>query len=297
VDNPLTIGQLAQRTGVPVRTIRFWSDHGLVPPSSRSHGGYRLYDASAVARLDLVRTLRELGFDLATVERVLRGQDGLTEVARTHAAALDAEIRILKTRRAVLRSIAERGGTSEELRLMNELARLSAAERQAVIDDFVDEVFSGLHPDGKVAELGAQMRRMPAELPDEPSAEQVDAWMELGALVADPGFRERVRTMAVAPPGPMPVDAEAVGTLCGQALADGLAPEDPRAREVLDRLVDPALPADARLRLARDVETFTDRRVERYWQLLGVLNDLPAFTPGVPAFEWFVAALRAPARA
>ncbi|GAA0912631.1 MerR family transcriptional regulator [Nonomuraea longicatena] len=293
MNKPLTIGQLAQRTGVSVRTIRFWSDHGLVPPTSRSHGGYRLYDVTAVARLDLVRTLRELGFDLATVERVLRGQDGLTEVARTHAAALDAEIRILKTRRAVLRSIVARDGSAEELRLMNELARLSATERQAVIDDFVEEVFSGLDPEAQVAGLGAAMRRMPAELPDEPSAEQVDAWVELAKLVADPGFRERVRTMAVTPPGPMPVDAEAVGALCGRALADGLAPDDPRAREVLDRLVDPALPADARLRLARDIETFTDRRVERYWQLLGMLNGLPAFTPGVPAFEWFIAALRA----
>ena len=40
-----TIGQLAGRTGVPTRTIRFWSDAGLVPPAARSSHGYRLYDA------------------------------------------------------------------------------------------------------------------------------------------------------------------------------------------------------------------------------------------------------------
>ncbi|WP_246074444.1 MerR family transcriptional regulator [Nonomuraea terrae] len=49
-----TIGQLAQRTGLQARTIRFWSDSGVVPPVRRSEGGYRLYDAEAVARLDLV---------------------------------------------------------------------------------------------------------------------------------------------------------------------------------------------------------------------------------------------------
>ena len=56
-----TIGQLARRTGVPARTIRFWSDAGLVPPAARSGSGYRLYALGAVARLNLVRTLRELG--------------------------------------------------------------------------------------------------------------------------------------------------------------------------------------------------------------------------------------------
>jgi DNA-binding transcriptional MerR regulator len=51
-----TIGQLARRAGVPARTIRFWSDAGLVPPVARSGSGYRLYDADAVARVELVRT-------------------------------------------------------------------------------------------------------------------------------------------------------------------------------------------------------------------------------------------------
>jgi DNA-binding transcriptional MerR regulator len=65
-----TIGQLARRTGVPTRTVRFWSDAGLVPPASRSASGYRLYDAAAVARLDLIRTLRELGLGLDVVAAV-----------------------------------------------------------------------------------------------------------------------------------------------------------------------------------------------------------------------------------
>ena len=48
MDGPaLTIGKLAARLGVPVRTVRFWSDEGLVDPPARSAGGYRLYDAAA----------------------------------------------------------------------------------------------------------------------------------------------------------------------------------------------------------------------------------------------------------
>lgn len=41
----LTIGELARTTGLTVRTIRYWSDEGALPPVTRSSGGYRLYDA------------------------------------------------------------------------------------------------------------------------------------------------------------------------------------------------------------------------------------------------------------
>jgi DNA-binding transcriptional MerR regulator len=52
------IGDLARRTGLTVKTIRFYSDAGIVPPTDRSPAGYRLYDIDALTRLDFVRTLR-----------------------------------------------------------------------------------------------------------------------------------------------------------------------------------------------------------------------------------------------
>ena len=69
----LSIGELARRSGLPVRTIRFWSDAGVLPPAERTDGGRRLYDAACVARLELVVTLRELGLGLPDVRRVLDG--------------------------------------------------------------------------------------------------------------------------------------------------------------------------------------------------------------------------------
>ncbi|HEV7882892.1 MAG TPA: MerR family DNA-binding transcriptional regulator, partial [Solirubrobacteraceae bacterium] len=56
----ITIGELARRTGLTVRTLRFYADDGLVAPAARSDAGYRLYDADAAPRAELVRTLREL---------------------------------------------------------------------------------------------------------------------------------------------------------------------------------------------------------------------------------------------
>jgi len=296
-----SIGQLAARTGLTSRTIRFWSDAGLVPPASRSAGGYRLYDAEAVARLDLVWTLRELGLGLEVIRAVLSRTTTVAQVAEAHVAVLDEHIRLLRLRRAVLSTVATRGTTIEETLLMHKLARLSAQERQQMIDDFVDGVFAGVDPQAPGAGIAGRMRQLPAELPDDPTPEQVDAWVELAELIADPQFRQRARTMAEAgqqagpqtgsqagPPASGP-DYQAVLEHAGQALADGIAPGSPEGQSVLDRLV----PAAERPGVLAQLETFTDARVERYWQLLGVLRGQPPFPPAVPAFEWLIAALRA----
>lgn len=66
----LTIDQLAERTGVSVRTIRFYAGRGLIgPPRLRGRTG--LYDDSHVARLGLIGELTALGFTLAAIERYL----------------------------------------------------------------------------------------------------------------------------------------------------------------------------------------------------------------------------------
>src|SRR5688572_865215 len=98
----LSIGELAARTGLPVRTIRFYSDSGVLPPAGRTDAGYRLYGPDALARLALVRTLRDLGIDLATVRRVLEAEVDVADVAAAHAEALDAHIRVMRVQLAVL---------------------------------------------------------------------------------------------------------------------------------------------------------------------------------------------------
>lgn len=292
-----TIGQVAQRVGVPARTIRFWCDAGILAPTDRSAGGYRRYDATAVARLDVVRTLRDLGLGLDEIREVLRGRTTVAELASAHAAGLDAQIRVLRLRRAVLRSVAARGSDIEEAKLMTDLARLSAQERQHIIDEFVDRTFAGVEPDAPATGIARGMRAMPAELPDDPSAEQVDAWIELAGLVADEGFQRRAREMvqagsrATGPP--WGVDAGAVLEHAGRALADGLDPAAPEARPVLDQIIPPSTSPAEREEIRGVLETFTDERIERYWQLAGILNDRPPFTRTVPAFQWVIAALRA----
>jgi DNA-binding transcriptional MerR regulator len=168
----LSIGELARRTGLPVRTIRFWSDIGVVPPATRTGSGRRLYDAACVVRLELVATLRDLGLSLAEVRRVLAGQASLAEIAAVHRDALDAQIRALRLHRSVLAVVVKRAAGNEEMTLMNKLAQMSVAERRQMIDDFLAEVFEGLEP----SPAGAARWAAAPNLPDNPSPEQVEAW-------------------------------------------------------------------------------------------------------------------------
>jgi DNA-binding transcriptional MerR regulator len=292
-----TIGELARRTGLSVRTIRFWSDAEIIPPTARSHTGYRLYDVEAVARLDLVRTLRELGMDLPTVQSILKRQATVAQVAAVHAKALDVEIRMLRTRRAVLRSVAQRGSTTEEMTIMHKMAKLSAAERQQLIDQFVDKAFEGIDTEAPGAWIAKGMRSMPSELPDDPTPEQVDAWVELAELLQDEDFQRRCREMAVAGAATetpaVPSDQAAIAEKSQAALDRGVAPDSAEGQRLLNDMIDPTLSSDDRDRLADQFATFTDRRVERYWSLLGVLNGWPQRPPMVPAMEWAIEALRA----
>lgn len=188
----LSIGDLAGRTGLGVKTIRHWSDLGLVPPGGRNPAGHRRWDDSAVARLELVRTLRDLGLDLATVRRVVDRELALSEVAAAHAAAVATQIRVLRLRQAVLGLVARRGSGPEETGLLHRLAGLSRTGREALIAEFAAAVFGGL--DDPV--FTGIARSLTPDLPDDASAAQIEAWVELAEMARDPQFRAVMRRMA-----------------------------------------------------------------------------------------------------
>ncbi len=67
----LQIGQVAERTGLSLRTIRFYEENGLVPPTGRTVGGFRLYGEDAVARLEVIKRMKPLGFALEEMQELL----------------------------------------------------------------------------------------------------------------------------------------------------------------------------------------------------------------------------------
>jgi DNA-binding transcriptional MerR regulator len=84
-----TIGELARRCGLTVRTVRFYADAGLLRPG-RTESGYRLFDDRDVLALDLIRVLREAGASLEAIRAVLVGAADLGEVLDMRLAAMDA---------------------------------------------------------------------------------------------------------------------------------------------------------------------------------------------------------------
>lgn len=271
-----SIGELARRTGLTVKAVRRYSDRGLLP-SVRTAAGHRRYGVEALARLDLVRTLRDLGLDLATISRVVDGETSLPDVAAAHAEALRVQIRVLRLRRAVLTAVAKRGSTPGETSLVHKLAKLSADERRALVADFLGATFDDRPGFGGIA------RTLTPELPDDPDVEQVEAWVELAELAQDPGFRALMRRLAERhPPGLRRDRAAEIRDAVAPAVERGVEPGSPEAAEIVGRLG----PGPDQSWL----DAVADPRRQRYLELLAVINGWAAPESPAPALGWFSAA-------
>ncbi|MFF7339513.1 MerR family transcriptional regulator [Streptomyces sp. NPDC008163] len=285
----LSIGELARRSGLSVKTVRYYSDRGIVTPSARTPAGYRRYGPDAVARLGLVRTLRELGLGLDTIRGVADRELPLPEVAAAHVEALEAQIRVLRLRQALLAAVAERRLTPEETDLMHQLARLTDDERRRLVTDFLHAVFDGLALDGVA-------RTLTPELPGDHDAERTRAWAEWAALAQDPDFRAGLRrtlreVAAEQPRGGVPrrTFAAAVRDLVAPALTAGIDPASPDADPVVAALTaEHARPDGLLPRLRR----LNDPRRDRYVELLAVINGWPAPENPGPALDWAAEAVR-----
>ena len=201
---------------------------------------------------------------------------------------------------------------------MTRLAHISDDERKRIVEDFLDEVLGGPEIDPR---LEARLRGGLPELPNEPTPEQVAAWVELGELVRDPDFRARIRQMAEAgaaerergeaPDGEAMHAAAALVTERGGAALDaGIEPGSEEAEAIVEEIlrafaggteagaaggaeVGAAGDTVDRTELADRFEQGGDPRAERYWQLLAVINGWPPVPSTMPAWRWTIDALRA----
>lgn len=86
------IGELAERTELSLRTIRHYDEIGLLTPSGRSDGGFRLYTDGDLERLMLIRRMKPLGYSLEQMRDLLRAIDAAGEQgAGEPGAATDAQ--------------------------------------------------------------------------------------------------------------------------------------------------------------------------------------------------------------
>jgi DNA-binding transcriptional MerR regulator len=301
------IGQLARLSGVPVKTIRFYSDEGLLPPSGRTVAGHRRYDETDLARLQLIRSLRELGVDLATIGTALSGHGELGSLLDAHIRTLETRVRGLQRQLAVLRAAGD-SPSAATVRRVQALAQLDATERRALFDRFWDHVTGDTPSDG-----AARLRRMgTVDLPDDPTPEQLDAWIELAGLVADQDFHETTRRNAEWLPNAASDGLDMEGLQAGmneavslarQFRTAGVAADDPRAEPAARAMV--AAYATALHRepdgvfagwLQEQHDEHTDPRAARYWELVGIVTDqVPSadHLAEIGIYPWLIEALRA----
>jgi DNA-binding transcriptional MerR regulator len=117
----MKIGELAQRSGIPASTIRYYEREGLLPKAERGANGYRVYQDGTLERLDMIQLGQSLGFPLEAIRSVmgLKGEDlksallenleaRLGEIDRL-SAALDAQRRSLLEARGRMQSAWAQG--------------------------------------------------------------------------------------------------------------------------------------------------------------------------------------------
>lgn len=108
----MKIGDAAKRADLPVKTVRYYADIGLVAPA-RQDNGYRDYDDSDVRRLSFIGRSRAFGFSVEECRRLLtlyddpdRASADVKAIAEKHLVTLDAKLAELKTLRKELSAIA-----------------------------------------------------------------------------------------------------------------------------------------------------------------------------------------------
>ncbi|MEV1026949.1 MerR family transcriptional regulator [Streptomyces sp. NPDC050264] len=304
-DGPWSIGELAEQAGTTVKTVRFYSDQGLLPERARSSGGHRRYAPDALDRLAFIRSLRNLGLPVPEVRRIVEEQAGaqgaLEDAVAGQLRTLGSRLSALRWQESALRLVQESAPRerAERLRLVG---ALGAPPNTAPLAGFWRAWLPPLMPPkARAAFLDAAV----PQPPDAPSPAQVLALARLCALVSGP-----------CPTGPaahptQPAAHHAAGERESALLYAGLAeaydlaalkmraganPEKGDALDcfvatyasVLRRRDTPAF----RRELARQLSV--DPRLDGYWELVADLltpeGGRPEPTPGT-AHDWLLAAL------
>ncbi|MBH5372232.1 MerR family transcriptional regulator [Bradyrhizobium sp. CNPSo 4016] len=174
------IGELAEATGVTVRTLHHYEHTGLLAASERTDGGHRMYDRESVQRVHQIRALRELGFSLVEIRKAMEGTTSLTDLLRKHLERIELQVARATLLRDRLRNMTIDSQTQvsvDELpATLNAMSRVEtrsqtsrctcklAADREErwrrIRDDLRDCMDRGEHPCGERAKAVATAARL-----------------------------------------------------------------------------------------------------------------------------------------
>ncbi|MFI9275107.1 MerR family transcriptional regulator [Kitasatospora sp. NPDC052896] len=291
-----SIGELAERAGVTVKTVRFYSDRGLLPEAVRSAGGHRRYGLEALDRLRLIRALRTLDLPVPEVGRVLAEEDALEDVIAGRLRQVGSQLAALRWREAALQLLRDCPAEERADRL-----RLVGAMTTPPSTDAPARFWRRLLPARLPARLvSAIVEAAVPQPPADPTPAQVLAFARLHALTSRARFdsdqcRPEDRHVGERPA----VLYDGLGEAYALASADLRARRPPYQGEALDCFVaahahsrgtrdTPAFRRQLGVRLARSA----DPLISRYWELAAELSGPPEPTMGA-AHDWLRTALDA----
>ena len=295
-----SIGELAEHAGVTVKTVRFYSDRGLLPEARRSSGGHRRYGPEALDRLRLIRSLRALDLPVSDVGRIIDQEDALEDAVAGRLRELGSQLAALRWREAALQLI--RDCTAEE---RTDRLRLIGAVAAPPSTDALARFWRRLLPARLPGRLrGAIIEAAVPQPPADPTPDQVLTFARLHALTSGVPLDIDIRRPEFRCPdeGCHPaVLYDGLGEAYALASADLRSLRPPQEGDALDCFV----AAHARSAGLRDSPAFrrrlrgvlavtADPLVDRYWQLAAELT-APASGPPEPtlgcAHDWLRAAL------
>ena len=293
-----TIGQVAELTGVAVKTIRYYAEIGLLPPARTTAARYRLFSAAEIWRLELVRMLRHVGFSLDEIRRVLSGAVDVATAIGWQLEALDAQIGHLTRLRDLLQQA--RAAMPDDERSLAFLHDIGVAVTQSAEERsrfLATKLAAALGGDAVPPAWSEHLLQMAGQhLPAEPTGDQAAAWAELVTLLSDPEFVAASRAHA-APFWDMVRQQEvdgawwhaamaAINERAVEALRAGAGPESPAVQAIArdwaglfaQAFREPCDDAFLR-RFAAMAPQFVDDRARRVYELLeraGWSDDLPS---------------------
>ncbi|QGV82487.1 MerR family transcriptional regulator [Streptomyces ficellus] len=300
-----SIGELAEHAGVTVKTVRFYSDRGLLPEAARSPGGHRRYGPDALDRLRLIRSLRALDLPVPDVGRVVLDEDdglgaALENVVAGRLRELGTQMTALRWREAALHLLRDcpPGERAERLRLVG---AVSAPPSTAAPARFWKRWLPARFPARLLSSFLEQAVPQP---PDDPTPEQVLAFARLHALVSGPCLSGVLcqptahRTADGWRPAVLYEGLTEAYALAAPELRAGRAPSDGEALDCFVTAYARALgvPDTSAFRRRLSAQLASDPRIDRYWELTAVLispaSGRPEPTPGT-AHDWLLTALDA----
>jgi DNA-binding transcriptional MerR regulator len=296
-----TIGQVSRLSGLSVKKLRFYADKGLLAQLHRSESGYRLFGDEDIIRIDLIRALREAGLGLQAIRDVLAQKLSLKQVLTLRLEEIEAQLsaqrRVATALRAALMSPEP---SNDDLRRVWIMANLTQSERGRVIEQFFTRVTENSSLDPKWCQW--MVRMSTPEMPDDPTGEQLDAWVELSALIADPEFVRLMRenglesylgTMDFAA---FNVVQKHVLARAAVAIEEGVDPASDVGFSVADEYLSGWATSNG---ISPNAEFFSRMKrkhlqhrpqMQRYWELVGMIGGEPGNPGPSAAWQWIESA-------